>query len=59
MKNTLLSPEQSVERKLKEVVLAYQLTQSLSKDEILALYLNQNNYGNLAYGIRGGRENVF
>ncbi len=59
VKNTLLSPEQSVERKLKEVVLAYQLTQSLSKDEILALYLNQNNYGNLAYGIRAAARTYF
>ena len=59
VKNTLLSPEQSVERKLKEVVLAYQLTQSLSKDEILALYLNQNNYGNLAYGITAAARTYF
>jgi penicillin-binding protein 1C len=59
VKNTLLSPEQSVERKLREVVLAYQLTQSLSKDEILALYLNQNNYGNMAYGIRAAAKTYF
>ena len=59
VKNTLLSPEQSVERKLKEVVLAYQLTQSLSKDEILALYLNQNNYGNLAYGVTAAARTYF
>ncbi len=59
VKNTLLSPEQTLERKLREVVLAYQLSQGLTKDEILALYLNQNNYGNLAYGIAAAAETYF
>ena len=59
VKNSLLSPEQTLERKLREVVLAYRLSQGLAKDEILALYLNQNNYGNLAYGIVAAADTYF
>ena len=59
VKNSLLTPEQTLERKLREVVLAYRLSQDLAKDEILALYLNQNNYGNLAYGDRRRRRHLF
>ena len=59
VKNSLLSPEQTLERKLREVVLAYRLSQDLAKDEILALYLNQNNYGNLAYGIVAAADTYF
>ena len=55
VRNLLLDPEERAERtlarKLRESILAYRLTQHLSKDEILALYLNQTYYGNLAYGI--------
>ena len=59
VKNSLLTPEQTLERKLREVVLAYSLSQNLGKDEILALYLNQNNYGNLAYGIAAAADTYF
>ena len=59
VKNSLLTPEQTLERKLREVVLAYRLSQDLAKDEILALYLNQNNYGNLAYGIAAAADTYF
>ncbi len=59
VKNSLLSAEQTLERKLREVVLAYRLSQGLAKDEILALYLNQNNYGNLAYGIAAAADTYF
>jgi len=39
------------QRKLREAVLAYHLTRSYSKDDILALYLNQTYLGNMAYGV--------
>ena len=39
------------QRKLREVLLAYHLTRTLSKDEILALYLNETYLGNMAYGV--------
>ena len=54
-RNLLLSPEErieiSLERKLREAILAWRLARSYSKDEILTLYLNETYYGNLAYGI--------
>lgn len=53
-RNLLLDPQQRAERtlrrKLRESVLALQLTRHYSRDDILMLYLNQTYYGNLAYG---------
>ena len=62
-RNLLLSEseraERSLRRKLREVVLAAQLTQNLSKDEILALYINQTYYGGLAYGVEAASQTYF
>ena len=59
----LLDPQQRFERtlrrKLREMVLALQLQNAYSKDEILALYLNQNYFGNLAYGIEAAARTYF
>ncbi len=59
----LLDPQQRFERtlrrKLREMVLALQLQNVYSKDEILALYLNQNYFGNLAYGIEAAARTYF
>lgn len=54
-----LTPEFSVERKLKEIILAYQISQQVSKDEILTLYLNRIAFGNLAYGIEAAANVYF
>src|SRR5687768_68320 len=43
--------ERTWQRKVKEAVLAVQMTREFSKDEILEEFLNQNYYGNRAYGI--------
>lgn len=51
--------EQSIRRKTREIVLAAEITRRYSKDEILELYLNENNYGNLAYGIEAAAETYF
>src|SRR5438270_10577100 len=51
VKNTLLGPEQTAERKIKEAFLAMELTRRYSKDQILAMYMNVIGYGNRAYGI--------
>jgi len=55
VKNTLIDPEerykQTYERKIKEGLLALELSRRYSKDQILEWYLNSNHYGNLAYGI--------
>jgi len=62
-RNVLLSPEeraqQSLMRKVKEAVLAVELTRNYSKNEILEIYLNQIYYGNLAYGIEAASQTYF
>jgi len=59
----LLDPQQQAERtlhrKLREMVLALQLQARYSKEDILALYLNQVYFGNLAYGIDGASRAYF
>ena len=59
VKNTFLSPEVTLSRKIKEAVLATEITRRYSKDEILAIYLNQVYYGNMAYGIGTAAEVYF
>jgi penicillin-binding protein 1C len=51
--------ERSLRRKLRESVLAWELANRLSKDEILALYLNQTYYGGMAYGVEAAAETFF
>lgn len=62
-RNLLFDPQQraerSLRRKLREVLLAVQLQTAYSKDDILALYLNQSYYGNLAYGIEAAARAYF
>ena len=58
----LLSDEvtqRTLRRKLRETVLAWQLTRAYSKDEILALYLNQIYYGGMAYGVEAASQTYF
>ena len=59
----LLSPEERVQRtylrKIREIILAAEITRRFSKDEILELYLNEIYYGNLAYGIEAAAETYF
>src|SRR5579864_3985905 len=50
-KNMLLTSELSIERKIKEVLLASRIDDALSKDRILELYLNEIYLGNGAYGV--------
>lgn len=51
--------ERSLRRKLREALLAWQLTRKLGKDEILGLYLNQTYYGGMAYGIEAAAQTFF
>src|SRR3954453_7998750 len=46
-------------RKIKEALLPYQLTQKLTKGQILQMYLNEIYYGNLAYGVEAAAETYF
>lgn len=58
-KNAYLSPEKTVTRKVKELLLAIRLEQQFTKDEILNLYLNQIPYGSNAYGIEAAADTFF
>ncbi len=51
IKNALLSPEKTVVRKIKEIVLSVETEMTYSKDEIFEMYLNEVSYGGSAYGI--------
>ncbi len=51
--------EQTYKRKLREAILAAEITRRYSKDDILELYLNENYYGNLAYGVEAASETYF
>lgn len=58
-RNLYLSHEQSYNRKLSEVLYAYQLEQTYSKEEILELYLNTVYFQNGAYGIETAANTYF
>lgn len=55
----LLSRERSWIRKLKEAILAWQIDATLTKDEILTIYLNQIYLGNGAYGVEAAARTYF
>jgi penicillin-binding protein 1C len=59
---TLMLPEgreRSLTRKVREAVLAAEVTRQYPRDKILELYLNSINYGNLAYGIEAAARTYF
>jgi penicillin-binding protein 1C len=62
-RNLLFTPEeryqQSYQRKIREAILAMEITRNYSRGEILELYLNDSNYGNLAYGVEAAAETYF
>src|SRR5918996_1733157 len=58
-KNFLLTNEVTLERKIKEAVLAFRIEHTFSKDEILELYLNQIYLGLGSYGVAAAALNYF
>tara|TARA_A100001011_G_scaffold109074_1_gene115683 strand:+ start:37 stop:2376 length:2340 start_codon:yes stop_codon:yes gene_type:complete len=58
-KNFLLSNEVSLDRKLKEAILAFRIERALSKERILELYLNQIYLGEGSYGIASASLRYF
>ncbi|MBI2623309.1 MAG: transglycosylase domain-containing protein [Candidatus Liptonbacteria bacterium] len=58
-KNAFLSPEQTITRKLKELILATNINRQYSKDQILELYLNEIPYGPTAYGVEAASQTFF
>lgn len=59
IKNAVLSPEKTLSRKIKELILSYRLEKKFSKDEILQMYLNEIPYGSNAYGVEAASQKYF
>jgi penicillin-binding protein 1C len=63
VRNILLDPQErselSYERKLREALLAFQVSQRYSKDQILGIYLNEVYYGAQAYGVGAAAHTYF
>jgi len=59
MKNFLLGGERSAERKVKELILASRIEGTLSKDEILELYLNEIFLGQNSFGVAAAAQTYF
>lgn len=59
VKNTLLTPEKTLTRKIREIILSVEIEASYTKDQILEMYLNEVSYGGTAYGIEEASESYF
>ncbi|MBI5876078.1 MAG: transglycosylase domain-containing protein [Chloroflexi bacterium] len=63
VRNVVMAPDEryqvSIERKLKEAVLAIETNRRFSKDEILEMYLNTIPYGRLAFGVEAAAQAYF
>jgi len=59
IKNTILNSEQTIKRKLQEIYLAVELEQQISKEEIIAEYLNVVYFGGSNYGVKVAAQDYF
>ncbi|MBU1149303.1 transglycosylase domain-containing protein, partial [Patescibacteria group bacterium] len=59
VKNAILTTEKTWARKIKEVILAYQIERKFSKDQILQMYLNEIPYGSTYYGVESATNGYF
>ena len=59
VKTMVLGPERSYSRKMREAVLSFKLENSLSKDDILHIYLNQIYFGSGAWGVEQAAQTYF
>ncbi len=59
MKNFLLSGDRRAERKIKEIILAARLEQTLDKEQILELYMNEIFLGQNSYGVAAASQTYF
>ncbi len=59
VKNMVLTPDKNYKRKFQEAYLSYRIEETLSKTEILELYLNRIYLGNSAYGIEAAAQRYF
>src|SRR5258708_24512842 len=59
VKLRLVGNENTISRKIREAILAVEVTRTYSKEQILELYFNQIYYGNQAYGIKATAASYF
>jgi len=59
VKNSLLTKERKISRKLKEWILALKLDSVMSKEDILGIYLNESPYGGSIYGVEEAARAFF
>ncbi|MGH9032642.1 MAG: transglycosylase domain-containing protein, partial [Acidimicrobiia bacterium] len=59
VKKRVLTSERSLDRKVREIVLAYRLNEQYTKEEILTQYLNTVYFGQGSYGIQSAAERFF
>lgn len=59
IKSTLLTPEISIRRKIKEIILSFWAEKIYTKDQILEMYFNQVPYGGTAWGVEAASEIYF
>lgn len=59
IKNALLTPKRTYARKIRELILAYQIEKNFSKEQILQMYFNEIPYGSNAYGVEAASQIYF
>lgn len=59
VKNTLLTSQKTLTRKIKEMILALEVEAVLTKNQILEMYLNEVSYGGSAYGVEEAAQQYF
>jgi penicillin-binding protein 1A len=59
VKQLVLTPEKSMRRKVQEIILARRLSQRFSKEDLLAIYLNQMYFGHGRYGVEAAARYFF
>jgi len=58
-RNVFLSRDKTLKRKISEIILAFKIERSYSKDQILDMYLNEIPYGSNAYGVEAASQTFF
>ena len=59
VKNSVLTGDKSVTRKIKEWIIAMKIERTIGKDEILTIYLNESPYGGTLYGVEEASRSFF
>ncbi|MCV9965139.1 transglycosylase domain-containing protein [Pararhizobium sp. BT-229] len=59
VKNILLTPERTIDRKIKEVLLAIKVDKAIGKQKIVEIYLNESYLGEGAYGVAAAAKTYF